>query len=436
MISHVAFEDRKANAHDLVVQSRWNTLEQEHAIPVRDFLSFEHVMEVNPFEVRPHAAQVRRAFARRFQRTVELFELKSLLERRLMSLSNGETQRVQLARALCRPVHLLILDEPFIGLDATTRRHFHHALQQLMRTSIRVLLITTRPEELPRQISHVLWVEDCRVTESGPRAALALTKSKHIQPSDKPDAITKNKKVRQMARLGDANTLIQLRDVTVRYGKRTILHHLNWTVLAGESWALLGPNGSGKTTLLSLLSGDNPQAYRNEVVVFGVRRGGGESIWGLKQRIGWISPELQAYFPQHIAVSDAVASGFHETAGLFEPVNRAQRDAVQQWLRRFELADHALQPLFALSAGLQRMALLARALVKRPDLLLLDEPCQGLDVEHRRLLIGTIDALIRARETTVIYVSHRQDEIPPSIGRVLRLRDGRGRAEHRRANSI
>jgi molybdate transport system ATP-binding protein len=427
LIGHVAFEDRKASVHDLVVQSRWNSLELDHATLVRDFLSLEQVMELNPFEIRAHTARTRRAFGHRFQRAIALFTLKPLLDRRLMSLSNGETQRVQLARALCRPVRLLILDEPFNGLDAATRRHFLRALERLMQTSVRVLLITTRLEELPRQISHVLRVEDCRVSGFVTRRALAWNRPNRSGATTRflpPGAPVKGKGIGRSVRGLDSNVLIQLRDVTVRYGKRTILRNLNWTVRTGESWALLGPNGSGKTTLLSLLSGDHPQAYHNEVSVFGQRRGSGESIWELKRRIGWISPELQAYFPEQITCFDAVASGFHETTGLFESVSRAQRATVRRWLRRFDLLEYASQPLFAMSAGLRRMVLLARALVKKPALLLLDEPCQGLDAEHRRLFIRTLDSLIRAREVTAIYVTHRPDEIPLSIRRVLRLHRG------------
>jgi molybdate transport system ATP-binding protein len=434
MIGHVAFEERKLTVHDLVVQSRWNSLEQDHATRVRNFLSYEQVMELNPFEVRPHAARNRQAFARRFRKAVSLFEIKHLLERRLMSLSNGETQRVQLARALCRPMRLLILDEPFNGLDAATRRHFLAVLEKLMQASIRVLLITTRAEDLSGHITHVLWLNECQVNATGPRSELSALRVRHHTHSlrhlvAKPKVHGPVGTVTRRSVAGSAAELIQLRDVTVRYGQRTILEHLNWTVRAGESWALLGPNGSGKTTLLSLISGDNPQAYRNHVQVFGRLRGSGESIWELKQRIGWVSPELQAYFPEHIFCFDAVASGFHETAGLFEPVNGDQRSAVRKWLQRFELLEHAYQPLFALSAGLHRMLLLARALVKEPSLLLLDEPCQGLDTEHRELFIRTIESLIRAREVTVIYVTHRIDEIPRSIRRVLRLDQGHGKLE-------
>ncbi len=212
-----------------------------------------------------------------------------------------------------------------------------------------------------------------------------------------------------------------MRNVTVAYGPTTILKKINWTVRTGESWALLGPNGSGKTTLLSLILGDNPQAYRNEVFVFGKRRGTGESIWEIKQHIGWVSPELQIHFDDSTTCLEAVESGFRDTVGLFEPPTARQRRAAREWLSRFDLLRAAREPLFALSAGLQRMVLLARALVKRPKLLVLDEPCQGLDAAHRDLFVQTVDGLLRDGSETAIYVTHRREEIPPSIRRVLKL---------------
>ena len=217
--------------------------------------------------------------------------------------------------------------------------------------------------------------------------------------------------------------LVRLRDVTVRYGKTVILHDFNWTIRAGESWALLGPNGSGKTTLLSLILGDNPQVYTNDVIVFGRQRGGGESVWDVKRHIGWVSPELHLHFNDSGTCLEVVGSGFYDTVGLFQPLPARQRHKARRWLARFQLLESADRPLFALSAGLQRMVLLARALVKRPRLLILDEPCQGLDSAHRNLFLRTVDALIRDGMATVVYVTHRQDEIPPSISHVLRLRN-------------
>jgi len=224
-----------------------------------------------------------------------------------------------------------------------------------------------------------------------------------------------------------ADTLVELKNVTVRYDKAVILDNVSWTVRQGESWALLGPNGAGKSTLLSLILGDNPQAYVNQVVVLGKRRGSGESIWHLKRRIGTVSPELHLHFNIAASCFEVVASGFYETVGLFEQPTRGQKQKVLQWLRRFKMGDLQNTPLFALSLGEQRMALLARALVKQPRLLILDEPCQGLDAAHRQLFLETLDGLLRQGAVTAVYVTHRADEIPKSIRRVLRLDKGRAK---------
>jgi len=180
-ISHISFEDRKADVHDAVVQSRWNSLEEETALLVRDFLSYERVMEINPFEVTRRHDRARPRFDRRMRRAVALLQVAPLLDRRLISLSNGERQRMQLARALSHPMRLLILDEPFAGLDAATRTRFHALLERLMDTPLRVLLIVTRVEDLPRHITHLLCVARCRVVAAGPRAAiLSRPKVKHL----------------------------------------------------------------------------------------------------------------------------------------------------------------------------------------------------------------------------------------------------------------
>ena len=470
-ISHVSFEDRKADVHDTVVQSRWNSLEEEGASFVRDFLSYERVMEINPFEVTDRHERARTQFERRMRRAVALLQVGPLLDRRLISLSNGERQRVQLTRALSHPMRLLILDEPFAGLDVATRGHFHALLERLMDTSLRVLLITTRIEDLPRHITHLLCVAQCRVVAAGRRAdILALPRVRRLFATSRtgaargqlggsgadgrgadipvrsnvrrlpnartfetvppaprccgqecPRAVTVGERPRGQVGSRTDRELVRLRNATVRYGNTVILRDINWTIRAGESWALLGPNGSGKTTLLSLILGDHPQVYTNDVVVFGRQRGSGESVWDIKKHIGWVSPELHLHFNAAATCFEVVASGFHDTVGLFEPVTARQRTAARRCLARFQLLAFAGRPLFSLSAGLQRMVLLARALVKRPRLLILDEPCQGLDAAHRDSLVRAVDALIRAGAVTVIYVTHRPDEIPRSITRFLRL---------------
>lgn len=422
-IGHVSFEKRKAELHARVVQSRWNTFEENGANTVREFLSYEQVMEVNPFEVNSNQRLLKLQFERRVRQAIDLLHAAPFLERTLLSLSNGETQRVQLARSLCHPVRLLILDEPFIGLDAGSRKDLQGVLQRLLRVGLPLLVLTTRPEELPGKISRVIELRDCRVLRFGKRREYL-----HARPLRGPlRAAVAKPKPRQLP-TGAISTasppLVQLRKVTVQYGSAIILKDVSWTVMRGESWAVLGPNGSGKTTLLSLLLGDNPQAYANDVSVFGKRRGTGESIWELKKRIGWVSPELHLHFNDTMTCSSVVASGFHDSVGLFEPPTRAQQRAISSWLKRFQLAGFAHTPLFELSVGLQRMVLLARAVVKRPQLLVLDEPCQSLDAAHRELFIRTVNELISSESASVLYVTHRPDELPRAIKRALKLSGG------------
>jgi molybdate transport system ATP-binding protein len=448
-IGHVAFEDRKADVQEMVVQSRWNSLEEEGALLVREFLEYGRVMEINPFEVSSEQERLRPQFERRRDRAAALLRVGPFLDRRLISLSNGERQRVQLARALSRPLRLLILDEPFVGMDATNREHFHSVLEALMDTALRVLLITTRVEDLPRHITHVLRVDQCRVVSTGPRAEVlkrspvgralrcaprrlvgragpsAPSSTSGAQRSARPTLAAVNGASAGMRRPGRGVPIVAMRNVTVRYGDSVILENINWTVRRGESWALLGPNGSGKTTLLSLILGDNPQVYTNDIAVFGRPRGSGQSIWGLRRRIGWVSPELHLHFSDAATCFEVAASGFRDTIGLFEPPTSRQRGAVRRWLQRFQVLEYASAPLFSLSMGLQRTVLLARALVKDPPLLILDEPCQGLDPAHRAFFVRLVNGLIRSGAATVIYVSHRSDEIPPAIRRVLHLSHGR-----------
>jgi molybdate transport system ATP-binding protein len=284
-----------------------------------------------------------------------------------------------------------------------------------MRAGLRTLLIVTRPEDLPDETTHALAVEDCRVVRAGPRAD-ALRRAEP-PPGPTPRANAPARPVPSRA----PRELVRLEKVSVRYGGAVVFENLDWVIREGEGWALLGPNGSGKTTLVSLITGDHPQCYSNRVTIFGKRRGEGELSGDLRRRIGWFSPELLLSFDEDASCFEVVASGFRDSIGLFEPPTPGQRAAARRLLKQYGLSDCAELPLRGLSAGTQRIVLLLRALVKKPRLLILDEPCQGLDAAHRQAFIGVVDAAVGAASVAVIFVTHRDDELPPSISRTLRL---------------
>ena len=218
----------------------------------------------------------------------------------------------------------------------------------------------------------------------------------------------------------DFEKALNLRDILVRYGSRTILKDLNWEVKRGEKWALLGENGAGKSTLLSLISGDNPQAYANNITLFDRKRGSGESIWDIKKRIGYVSPEMHLYYLKNVKCLDVVGSGFFDTIGLYRKCNEEQEAVALEWMKSFGI-DHIKDTSFLnISTGEQRLILLARVFVKNPDLLILDEPLHGLDANNKKHIKSIIEQFC-TEEKSLIYVTHYEDEIPDVVTQRLVL---------------
>jgi molybdate transport system ATP-binding protein len=213
--------------------------------------------------------------------------------------------------------------------------------------------------------------------------------------------------------------LISMENVTVKYDKTTVLDRISWTMKAGENWVIFGPNGCGKTTLLNLVTGDNPQAYANKIYLFGKRRGTGESIWEIKRRTAIVSSEFQIRYRKPITAFEVVLSGFFDSVGLYRNFSTEQKETVEQWLEILGVADKSDRFFNQLSYGEQRMLLLARSLVKMPQILILDEPCQGLDPINRGRILDAIDVIGGHSKTNIIYVTHYPDEIPACMTRML-----------------
>lgn len=338
----------------------------------------------------------------------DLVQILPLLDRRLTSLSNGETRRTLLARSLLKRPKILLLDNPFAGLDVASRARLHDTLNRISRT-VTLVLVTT-PDEIPACVTNVFTIHAGSSVASG---TAPRTEPRQVFPEP----------------IADFNHALRMRDVSVRYGEVEVLKKINWEVARGEKWAVLGPNGSGKSTLLSLLTADNPQGYANDYELFDRKRGSGESIWEIKAKIGFVSPELHLYFPRETPVWKVVASGLFDTAGLFRRLSEEQAGRVEAMLDFLEIKALREKRLGQLSSGHQRWALLARALVKNPPLLILDEPGQGLDPAHVARFRDLVDDLCRDSGRTLLYVSHYPAEIPRCVTQVLRLKAGVGRIE-------
>lgn len=348
---------------------------------------------------------------------LERFDLAHRANEPLLHLSSGEHKRFQLIKALLKQPAILIFDEPFTGLDVTTRAKLKKAMDELASQGTTILLIS-EGGDFPDCITHVLELENGSVNFYGEKAAYEF--SEHHS-----EVITAKIPV-EMPEVS-FDSAVSLKNVTVSYGTISILKQINWQVQQGEKWLVKGRNGAGKSTLLSLITGDNPQAYANDIYLFDKKRGSGESIWDIKKQIGYVSPELQWYFDTGINCFDAVASGFFDTIGLFRPVSASQQSIVTEWLRFFEIDNHSRHLLSNLPAGKQRLVLLARAMVKNPPVLILDEPCQGLDQHQKDLFLNFTDAICRGTNRTLIYVSHYASEIPACIENVLELENGHGK---------
>jgi molybdate transport system ATP-binding protein len=432
-IAYVAFDtqetalEMRSRRGSSFHQARWNSGVSEETLSVSAHLSERRIKRLNPYAVieeraGPATFQVHR------DEVIERLEIGALLERSLIQLSNGERRKMFIAQALLRNPKLLILDNPFTGLDEHFRARLKNIIQRLVRDDMRVMLVTAGREEIPAGITHVLLVENSQVVVQGPKEeAWSTASARRIAHPGRSAELEFN--LAGDTRVENRGTkdqiLVQMDGVNVSYNGVTVLTQVDWTVQRGENWALLGPNGSGKTTLLSLILGDNPQAYANNITLFGRRRGSGESIWEIKKHIGWVSSELHLYYPKAISCLDVVCSGFFDSVGLYRKCSPQQREIARLWMRQLDISEQVDVPFGKLSEGEQRMVLIARALVKHPPLLILDEPCQGLDAGNRDRVLQTIDALGNYLETSVIYVTHDPDELPRIITHVMRLDRGR-----------
>ena len=381
-------------------QQRWHAQERENSVSVRDLLDQEPALD-----------------GRWRQELYDLLGIGPLLDRTIMVLSSGELRRYHLTRALLSAPKVLVLEAPFIGLDPETRELLCNLMELVSaRLGVSFIMTLTDVEMIPSLVTHVYYMAECVCSARMSRGEALETLPRRCECQtalpDFPFPLS-----RQVSYVN----AVQMRNISVSYGDRTIFSGLDWTVKRGEAWNVTGPNGSGKSTLLSLVCADNPKAYSLDMDLFDVRRGTGESIWDIKKHIGYLSSEMHSGFNDNIPAIEVVAGGL--TDGYAGTVrNRSGELAASGRLLEVFGAGNLARRLFpTLSSGEQRLVLLVRAFVKNPDLLILDEPFQGLDSHCRSVAKAAIEHFCSDENKTLLFVTHFPEELPGVIDNTLQL---------------
>lgn len=344
---------------------------------------------------------------------LEALNFTSFSSSQLIELSSGEHKKLQLVKAFWLKPQLLIIDQPYTGLDAASRKNLDILLNAATADGVQLILICN-DDELPSSINRFAEIKDGQIITSN----FKPVKSVNVENITK-----KIPEFLKQSPVYSSQQIAKMVNVNISYGDKQVLKNINWEVKAGERWLLQGHNGSGKSTLLSLVNGDHPQSYANELYLFGNKRGSGESIWDIKQHIGLISPEFHWYFDANATVWQSIASGFYDTVGLFQQLSYSKQEQVDEIIEYFGLTANKNDLLTHLPLGKQRLVLLARTIIKNPELLILDEPCQGLDQQQAQYFNQLVDELC-TNGMTVIYVGHYEAQLPKTLTHKLVLSQG------------
>lgn len=414
-IKYITFRDAYGGDNDKAyyLQQRWNQTEIDDTTP-----TVSQKLDA-AYQIAGEDNEQRRAFR---DKLYDMFNMRVLLDKHIILLSSGELRKLKLTETLFSQPRVLIMDNPFIGLDAGTRDQLKELFATIVKNNpIQIILVLSKTDDIPSFITHIVEVKDRHVGKKMTRedylASQVPTPSQVLEAS-KAEAIRNlpydNKEYH-------THEVAKLNHVSIRYGSRTILKELDWTVRNGERWALSGQNGAGKSTLLSLICADNPQSYACDISLFGIPRGTGESIWDIKKHIGYVSPEMHRAYQKDIAAIRIVASGLKDSVGLYAKPSAEEYETCRFWLSVFGLEGKENTTFLKLSSGEQRLVLLARAFVKDPELLILDEPLHGLDNNNRMLVKNVIDTFMQRENKTLIMVTHYVEELPTCIDHKIRL---------------
>ncbi len=335
----------------------------------------------------------------------EQHDLKQLDTKRIQSLrsmSSGERKKALLEHLLNQKPDFLILVNPFDNLDVDSQQHLREQLQ-IISTSIILIQLLTRKEDILPSTDSFFTFRNLQLQPWNNQQTLeaSLTKKPMIlgqipAPPHKTDSYSEE-------------VLIALKNISVHYGERCILDKINWTIKKNEFWQLLGPNGSGKTTILTLITGDNHKGYGQDLTLFGRKKGSGESVWDIKEQIGYFTPSMIDQFKGYHTVIQMVLSGLYDSVGLYLQATDIEMGIASSWLRILGLEAKRNKQFRELSAGEKRLVMLVRAMIKHPPLLILDEPTAGLDDGNASFFVALVNKIAQESTSTIIFVSHRNE---------------------------
>ncbi|WP_238474478.1 ATP-binding cassette domain-containing protein [Maribacter algarum] len=318
----------------------------------------------------------------------------------LRTMSSGEQKKALLNHLFENDHDFIVLDNPFDNLDTGSQKELTKTLEEKSKQTIFIQIIS-RKEDL---LSFIENFGSLKKDELSINQTLEKTFTSNEVPhyvGSIPNALNPIE--------FNHDILIQLKDVTVKFGNKTVLQKLNWTIKKGEFWQLFGKNGSGKTTILSMVTGENPKGYGQNLFLFGKKKGSGESIWDVKKNIGYFTPAMTDKFKGYHTIENMLVSGLNDSIGLYLKPTESQLRLAKKWLKLINLWEEKDTLFHDLSAGQKRLVMTTRAMIKRPLLLILDEPTAGLDDASAKLLVDLVNKISRESDTATIFVSHRKE---------------------------
>ena len=373
---------------------------------------------------------------------IKLCGIEKILDRGLKYMSTGEIRRTLLARSLLSGKKLLILSDPFAGLDAESRKILLEFFNTVANKQLkdddysdfpRIILGMERYHEIPAAINNVLEFSENKISFCGSKNDYEKILQNRNQQNEKTrqkdrqefeNSVEKIKQetfVLHTVQENQKETLVEMNNVNVGWGDNRVLIDLNWKLNQGEHWLIRGPNGSGKTTFLELITGDNMQVFSNDIKLFGKRRGSGETIWDIKRKLGIVSYRLHVEYRMvgSTTLENVIISGFRDSIGLYEAATDVEKDAAKKWLSLGGFENREKESLSSISYGEQRAILILRAAVKCPPILILDEPCHGLDENYRQKILDLIEIIAQSGTTTLLHVTHDPSEVLPCEKNIL-----------------